>query len=248
DDEAEPAELKEVIKVVNITKLMTEVVTTAATTITAAPMPTASAPRRRKGLQVKQKEDEIFRNQDKYVAKILRKFGLTDGKSASTPIDIEKTLLKDPDGEDINVHAYRPDTMFVVCACARFQVTPKASHLHAIKRIFSDYARASLDRKSTTKGCQFLGCRLISWQCKKQTIIATSSTEVEYVAATSCCAQVPWIRNHLLDYSFGLTMQVNKSNMKLLECTLHVINVSNAGYITTPQMVLNSPCLTHIKN
>nr|GEV23543.1 ribonuclease H-like domain-containing protein [Tanacetum cinerariifolium] len=46
----------------------------------------------------------------------------------------------------------------------------------------SDYAGASLDRKSTTGGCQFLGCRLISWQCKKQTIVATSSTEAEYVA------------------------------------------------------------------
>nr|GEV71576.1 retrovirus-related Pol polyprotein from transposon TNT 1-94 [Tanacetum cinerariifolium] len=101
------------------------------------------------GLQVKQKKDGIFISHDKYVAKILRKFGLTDGKSASTPIDTEKPLLKDPDGEDVDVHTYRsmigslmyltssrPYIMFVVCACARFQVTPKASHLHAVKRIF----------------------------------------------------------------------------------------------------------------
>nr|GEV63330.1 hypothetical protein [Tanacetum cinerariifolium] len=110
-----------------------------------------------------------------------------DGKLASTPIDTKKPLLKDPDGEDVDMHTYRsmigslmyltssrPYIMFAVCACARFQVTPKASHLHAIKRIFnlkdSDYAGASLDRKSTTGGCQFLGCRLISWQCKKQTV------------------------------------------------------------------------------
>nr|GEV86175.1 hypothetical protein [Tanacetum cinerariifolium] len=149
------------------------------------------------GLQVKQKPDRIFISQDKYVAKILRKFGLTDRKSASTPIDTEKPLLKDPNGEDVDVYIYRsiigslmyltssrPDIMFVVCACAHFQVTLKASHLHAVKRIFryikgkphlglwypkdspfnlvaysdSDYARASLDRKSTTGGCQFLGC------------------------------------------------------------------------------------------
>nr|GEU82591.1 hypothetical protein [Tanacetum cinerariifolium] len=123
-------------------------------------------------------------------------------KSASTPIDTEKALLKDPDGEDVDVHTYRlmigslmyltssrPDIMFAVCACARFQVTPKALHLHAVKRIFrylkgklqlglwypknspfdlvaysdSDYASASLDRKSATGGCQFLGYRLISW-------------------------------------------------------------------------------------
>nr|GEV13334.1 ribonuclease H-like domain, reverse transcriptase, RNA-dependent DNA polymerase [Tanacetum cinerariifolium] len=147
-----------------------------------------------------------------------------DGKSASTPIDTEKPLLKDPDGEDVDVHAYksmigslmyltssRPDILFAVYACACFQVTPKASHLHAVKRIFrylkgkphlvlwypkdspfnlvaysdSDYARASLDRKSTTGGCQFLGCRLISWQCKKQSVIATSSTEAKYVTSVS---------------------------------------------------------------
>nr|GEU93216.1 putative ribonuclease H-like domain-containing protein [Tanacetum cinerariifolium] len=186
------------------------------------------------GLQVKQKKDGIFISQDKYVAEILKKFGLTEGKSASTPINTEKPLLKDLDGEDVDVHTYRsmigslmyltssrPDIMFAVCACVRFQVTPKASHLHAIKRIFrylkgkphlglwypkdspfdlvaysdSDYACASLDRKSTTRGCQFLGCRLISWQCKKQTVVVTSSPKAEYVAATSCCTQVLWIQN-----------------------------------------------------
>ncbi|GJW37228.1 hypothetical protein Tco_0060148 [Tanacetum coccineum] len=107
--------------------------------------------------------------------------------------------------------ALRPDITFAACACARFQVTPKTSHLHAVKRIFgylkgqpklglwyprdspfdleafsdSDYARASLNRKSTTRGCQFLSKRLISWQCKKQTIVANSITEAEYVAAAN---------------------------------------------------------------
>nr|GEW91550.1 hypothetical protein [Tanacetum cinerariifolium] len=117
------------------------------------------------GLQVKQKQDGIFIIQDKYVAKILRKFSHTDGKSASTPIDTEKPLVKDPDGKDVDVHIYRsmtglltylissrPYIIFAVCACARLQVTPKDSHLHAVKRIFSDYAGASLDRKSTTRG------------------------------------------------------------------------------------------------
>ncbi|GKA99765.1 hypothetical protein Tco_0827759 [Tanacetum coccineum] len=67
----------------------------------------------------------------------------------------------------------------------------------------SDYARASLDRKSTTGGCQFLGCRLISWQCMKQTVVANSTTEAEYVAASSCCRQVLWIQNQLLDYGYN---------------------------------------------
>ncbi|GKB63827.1 putative ribonuclease H-like domain-containing protein [Tanacetum coccineum] len=61
-----------------------------------------------------------------------------------------------------------------------------------------DYAGASLDRKSTTGGCQFLGCRLISWQCKKQTMVATSTTEAEYVAAASCCRQDNHIENLML--------------------------------------------------
>nr|GEU31430.1 hypothetical protein [Tanacetum cinerariifolium] len=119
-------------------------------------------------------------SQDKYIAEILRKCGLTEGKSASTPIDTEKPLLKDLDREDVDVHTYRsmigslmyltssrPDIMFTACACARFQVTPKASHLHA---------------------------------CKKQIVIATSSIEAEYVAAASGYAQVLWIQNQLLDY------------------------------------------------
>nr|GEV88845.1 putative ribonuclease H-like domain-containing protein [Tanacetum cinerariifolium] len=101
------------------------------------------------GLQIKQKKDGIFISQDKYVAKILRKFGLTEGKSASTLIDIENPLLKDSNGEHVDVHTYksmigspmyltssRPDIMFAVCACAHFQVTPKALHLHVVKRIF----------------------------------------------------------------------------------------------------------------
>ncbi|GJR44508.1 uncharacterized mitochondrial protein-like protein [Tanacetum coccineum] len=182
--------------------------------------------KRVKGLQVSQKDDGIFISQDKYVDEILKKFGFSTVKTASTPMETSKPLLKDAEAEDVDVHLYRsmigslmyltasrPDIMFVVCACARFQVTPKVSHLHAVKRIFrylkgqpklglwypknspfnleaytdSDYAGASLDRKSTIRGCQFLGRRLISWQCKKQTIVAKSTTEAEYVAASSCC-------------------------------------------------------------
>nr|GFA17660.1 putative ribonuclease H-like domain-containing protein [Tanacetum cinerariifolium] len=68
----------------------------------------------------------------------------------------------------------------------------------------SDYAGASLDMKSTTRGCQFLGKRLISWQCKKQTIVANSTTEAAYVAAARCCGQVLWIQNQMLNYGFNL--------------------------------------------
>nr|GEV21476.1 hypothetical protein [Tanacetum cinerariifolium] len=152
-----------------------------------------------------------------------------DVRSANTPINKENPWGKDGTGNDVDLHLYRsmigslmyltasrPDIMFVVCACARHQVTPKECHLHAVKRIFrylksnpklgiwypkdspfdlvaysdSDYGGATQDRKSTTGGCQILGRRLISWQCKKQTIMATSTTEAEYVAAASGCGQV----------------------------------------------------------
>ncbi|GJY09844.1 putative ribonuclease H-like domain-containing protein [Tanacetum coccineum] len=192
--------------------------------------------------EVQQKEDGIFISQDKYVAEILKKFDFATVKTTSTPIETNKALVKDEEAEAVDVHLYRsmigslmyltasrPDIMFAVCACARFQVTPKMSHLHAVKRIFrylkgqpklglwyprdspfdleafsdSDYAGASLDRKSTIGGCQFLGKRLISWQCKKQTIVANSTTEAEYVAAANCCGQVLWIQNQMLDYGFN---------------------------------------------
>ncbi|GJY74009.1 putative ribonuclease H-like domain-containing protein [Tanacetum coccineum] len=187
------------------------------------------------GLQVQQKEDGIFISQDKYVAEILKKFNYSDVKSASTPVDLEKPLVKDGDADDVYVHLYRsmigslmyltasrPDIMFAVCACARFQVTPKTSHLLAVKRIFrylkgkptlglwysrdspfelvaytdSDYAGATLDRKSTTGGS-------------------------EYVAAASCCRQVLWIQNQLLDYGYNFMNTVinidNNSTICIIE-------------------------------
>nr|GEY40450.1 uncharacterized mitochondrial protein AtMg00810-like [Tanacetum cinerariifolium] len=139
----------------------------------------------------------------RYVAEILKKFDFLSVKTASTPIETKKPLVKDEEADDVDVHHYRsmigslmyltasrPDIMYAVCACSRFQVTPKTSHLQEVKRIFrylkgqpklglwyptelafdleaysnSDYAGANLDKKSTTGGCQFLGKRLISWQ------------------------------------------------------------------------------------
>ncbi|GJW44021.1 putative ribonuclease H-like domain-containing protein [Tanacetum coccineum] len=189
------------------------------------------------GLQVTQKEDGIFISQDKYVAEILKKFNYTDVKSASTLVDLEKPLVKDGDANDVDVHLYRsmigslmyltasrPDIMFAVCACARFQVTPKTSHLLAVKRIFrylkgkptlglwysrdspfelvaytdSDYAGATQDRKSTTGGS-------------------------EYVAAASCCGQVLWIQNQLLDYGYNF-----------MNTMIHIDNNSTICIIENP--------------
>ncbi|GJW71597.1 ribonuclease H-like domain-containing protein [Tanacetum coccineum] len=224
------------------------------------------------GLQVKQKEDGIFISQDKYVTEILKKFGFSDVKTASTPMETHKPLLKDADGEDVDEHLYRSmigslmyltslrlDIMFAVCACAIFQVNPKSSHLHAVKRIFrylkgqpkldlwypkdspfdlvaytdSDYAGASLDRKSTTGGCQFLGCRLISWQCKKQTVVANSTTKAEYIAASNCCGQASFTTVGLL-----LLMKVTAvTHNLLLPVQVNAVEVDGKKVIVTEASV-----------
>ncbi|GJW08449.1 putative ribonuclease H-like domain-containing protein [Tanacetum coccineum] len=214
------------------------------------------------GLQVNQKEVGIFISQDKYVGKILKKFGFSSIRTASTPMETNKALTKDEDGEDVDVYLYRsmirslmyltssrPDIMFSVCACSRFQVQPKVSHLNAVKMIFrylkgrpnlglwylkdspfileafldSDYAGASLDKKSTTGGCQFLGSRLISWQCKKQTVVANSTTEAEYIAASHYCGQVLWIQNQMLDYGYNF-----------MQTKIHVDNESAICVVKNP--------------
>ncbi|GKC20971.1 putative ribonuclease H-like domain-containing protein [Tanacetum coccineum] len=131
---------------------------------------------------------------DKYVEEILKKFGFSTVKTASTPMETSKPLLKNAEAEDVDVHLYRSmigslmyltasrtDIMFAVCACARFKESPFDLESYTD----SDYDGASLDRKSTIGGCQFLRKRLISWQCKKKTIVANSTTEAEYVAAAS---------------------------------------------------------------
>ncbi|GKD85777.1 putative ribonuclease H-like domain-containing protein, partial [Tanacetum coccineum] len=106
------------------------------------------------GLQVQQKKDGIFISQDKYVGEILKKFGFTEVKTTSTPMETQKPLIKDEDGEEVDVHLYRsmigslmyltssrPDIMFAVCSYSPFDLVAYTD---------SDYAGASLDRKSTT--------------------------------------------------------------------------------------------------
>ncbi|GJZ69059.1 uncharacterized mitochondrial protein-like protein [Tanacetum coccineum] len=141
------------------------------------------------GLQAEQKKDGIFISQDKYVGEILRKFRFIKVKTASTPIETQKPLLKDKNGEEVDVHMYR----YLKGQPKLGLWYPKDSPFDLVAYTDSDYAGASLDRKSTTGGCQFLGCRLISWQCKKQTVVANFITEAEYVAASSCYKQAKTI-------------------------------------------------------
>ncbi|GJY37305.1 hypothetical protein Tco_0422683 [Tanacetum coccineum] len=155
-------------------------------------------------------------SQDKYVAKILKKFDFMSVKHASTPIETHKPLVKDEEATEVDVHLYRsmigslmyltasrPDIMYLKGNPKLGLWYPRESSFDLVAYSDSDYGGANLDRKSTTGGCQFLGHRLISWQCKKQTIVATSTTEAEYVAAANCYGQVLWIQNQMLDYGFN---------------------------------------------
>ncbi|KAI3813246.1 hypothetical protein L1987_17965 [Smallanthus sonchifolius] len=223
------------------------------------------------GLQVKQVPNRIFISQSKYVKSILERFKMPDCSAARTPIQVHHQLTPDKDGQDTDQHQYRemigslmyltasrPDIMFAVCLCARFQAAPKISHLQAVKRIFrylkgaprhglwyskndkfnlyaytdSDYGGCILDKKSTSGGCQFLGGRLISWECKKQTCVSTSTAEAEYITASSCCAQVIWIQNQMLDY--GMTFMatpIHIDNMSAISITNNPVQHSKTKHI-----------------
>nr|CAD1834953.1 unnamed protein product [Ananas comosus var. bracteatus] len=158
------------------------------------------------GLQVKQMKDGIFINQAKYAKDLIKRFGLESSKETNTPMSASTKLDKDEKGKDVDIKLYqdmigsllyltasRPDIMFSVCLCARFQAQSKESHLVAVKRILryvkgtlnlglwypkgtsfnligfsdADFAGCKIDRKSTSGTCQFLGHFLVSWSSKK---------------------------------------------------------------------------------
>jgi hypothetical protein len=180
------------------------------------------------GLQIKQLEDGIFFNQSKYIKDMLKKFGLEDSKPIKTPMSTETKLTKDEESESVDSTKYRgmigsllyltasrPDIMFSVCLCARFQEDPKTTHLEAVKRIFryikgtthlglwypkgtgidtivyadSDHAGDYVDRKSTSGTCTFVGHCLTSLFSKKQTALAISTMEAKCVSAGNACQQ-----------------------------------------------------------
>ncbi|GJV66329.1 putative ribonuclease H-like domain-containing protein, partial [Tanacetum coccineum] len=128
-------------------------------------------------------------NQDKYVQDMLRRFDMESVRPATTPYEAAKPKSKDEPDDAVNVHLYR--SMIGQPKLGLWYPRDSPFVLEAYSD--SDYAGSNGDRKSTTGGCQFLGRRLISWQCKKQTVVATSSTEAEYVAAAHCCGQVGFL-------------------------------------------------------
>ncbi|GJS74204.1 retrovirus-related pol polyprotein from transposon TNT 1-94 [Tanacetum coccineum] len=195
------------------------------------------------GLQIKQMEDGIFFNQSKYIKEMLKKFGLEDSKPMKTPMSSDTKLMKDEECESVDSTKYRgmigsllylmasrPNIMFSVCLCTRFQEAPETSHLEAVKRIFryikgttnlglwypkgtgietvvyaeSDHAGDYVDQKSTSGICTFVGCCLTAWFSKKQTDLAISTTEAEYVSAEKACQQALWMKQALIDYDVRL--------------------------------------------
>ncbi|GJT54022.1 hypothetical protein Tco_0989076 [Tanacetum coccineum] len=142
---------------------------------------------------------------------------------------IDPTRFRGMVGSLMYLSASRPDIVFAVCMCARYQAKPTEMHLTAIKRIFrylkgtihmglwypkdsgfelkafadADYAGCHDTRRSTSGSAQFLGHRLVSWSSKKQKSTAISTTEAEYIALSGCCAQILWMRSQLRDYGFA---------------------------------------------
>ncbi|GKC82212.1 hypothetical protein Tco_1137929 [Tanacetum coccineum] len=156
---------------------------------------------------------------------------------------VEKSKLdEDPQGKAVDPTHYRamvgtlmyltsnrPDLVYAVCMCARYQARPTKNHLHAVKRIFrylqgtvnrglwyskdfaivltafadADHAGCQDTRRSTSGSMQLLGDRLVSWLSKRQKSAAISSTEAEYIALSGCCSQVLWMRSQLTDYGLG---------------------------------------------
>jgi hypothetical protein len=184
--------------------------------------------------QVKQIKEGTFISQTKYTQDLLNRFGLKDAKPAKTSMGTDRHLDLNKGGKSVDQKAYqsmigylhyicasRLDIMLSVCMCARFQSDPKECHLVAVKQILrylvstpcfriwypkgstfdligysdSNYAGCKVDRKSTS----------VSWSSKKQTSIALSTAEAEYVAAGQCCAQLLWMRQTLQDFGYNLS-------------------------------------------
>jgi hypothetical protein len=179
------------------------------------------------GFQIKQLQEGTFISQTKYIQDILKKFGMKNGKPIKTPMGTNGHLDLDTGGKSVDQNLYRsmigsllylcasrPDIMFSICMCARFQASPKEVHLRAVKRIMTylvytpkfglwypkgstfdligysnvDYAGSKIDRKSTRGTCQFLGRSLVSWASNKQNPVTLSTAKAEYIVASHCCA------------------------------------------------------------
>nr|GEU93859.1 putative reverse transcriptase, RNA-dependent DNA polymerase [Tanacetum cinerariifolium] len=160
---------------------------------------------------------------------------------AEADINNLKSIILDSPIPTTRIHKDHPTSQIIGDLSLTTQTKSMARAVRDQAYSDIDYAGASLDKKSTTGGCQFLGCRLISWQCKKQTVVATSSTEVEYVAAASGCAQVLWIQNQLLDYGLGFELKMQSEAAEGFEQIIDFLSGSYIHYALTVKGVVCLP-------
>ncbi|GJZ37569.1 retrovirus-related pol polyprotein from transposon TNT 1-94 [Tanacetum coccineum] len=155
------------------------------------------------GLQIKQLEDGIFFNQSKYIKEMLKKFGLEGSKSIKTPMSSETKPTQDEDGESVDDKKYHGMIGSLLYLPARLWY-PKGTGVETIVYVDSDHTGDYFDRKSTGGVCTFIGCCLTSWFPKKQTALAISTTEAEYVSTRKACQQALWMKQALVDYDIKL--------------------------------------------
>ncbi|GJU75105.1 retrovirus-related pol polyprotein from transposon TNT 1-94 [Tanacetum coccineum] len=170
------------------------------------------------GLQISQSPRGIFINQSKYASKIVKKYGMLTSDSIDTPMVEKNKLDEDLQGTPIDATLYRgkigsllyltssrPDLIYAVCLCARYQAKPTEKHLNVVKWIFR-YLKGTINMgiwySKDTGSAQFLGDKLVSWSSKKKKCTAISSTEAEYNALSGCCAQILWMHSQLTYYGF----------------------------------------------
>ncbi|GKC69448.1 hypothetical protein Tco_1115331 [Tanacetum coccineum] len=188
-----------------------------------------------------------------------------------TPMSSDTKLTKDEECESVDSTKYRgmigsslylttsrPDIMFSVCLCARFQEAPKTSHLEVVKRIFryikgtthlglwypkgtgietvvyadSDHAGVYVYQKSTSGICTFVECRLTFWFSKKQIALVVSTTEAEYVSARKACQQALWMKQALIDYDVRLDdVPIVCDNKGTIDLSKNPVQHSRTKYI-----------------
>ncbi|KAL2325574.1 hypothetical protein Fmac_024632 [Flemingia macrophylla] len=223
------------------------------------------------GLQVKQLKEGIFLHQTKYTKELLKKFEMENCKSSNIPMStniyldsdatrkgVDQTKYRGIIGSLLYLTASRPDIMFSVCSCARYQAAPKESHVAAVKRILkylkgtincglwypkgtsptligfsdADFAGCKLDRKSTSGICHVFGECLVSWHNKKQACVALSTAEAEYIAAGSFCAQSIWLKQQLQDFGLKLhNIPLKCDNTSAIKITKNPIMHSRTKHI-----------------
>ncbi|GJR12877.1 retrovirus-related pol polyprotein from transposon TNT 1-94 [Tanacetum coccineum] len=158
------------------------------------------------GLQVSQNPGGIFINQSKFALEILKKFGMDSCDPIDTPmvdrlkldedplrIIVDQTRFHSMVGSLMYLTASRPDLIFAVCMCARYQESPTKRHLEALKRVFW-YLKGTINWGL--------------WYPKDTVMALTAYTdadhaEAEYIAMSGCYAQILWMRSHLINYDFA---------------------------------------------